>query len=332
MDSEDVKVSISVVSYNQEKYIRQCLMSLVSQKTNFKYEIVVCDDCSTDGTGKIISELAGKYPEKIKAHFNRKNLGVTRNSRKVSKFCNGKYIACCDGDDFWCDDERLQRDVDFLEKNPDYIAVCGRTKVVDEDGNEIKDGMTGLRVNFWDFDKPEFNIKDFEAWKMPGHGSAITARNYYLTHPEYRKLLTYFSDMVGDRVGLMFLAINGKIKCTDNLVTCYRFRQSENAENFMSVYKYKNLKDKDFLMLKKMEIWCRKKANIYIDLSSTKKDRLAGAVVIFMKHPTFYNAGVIGRIILYSGEPLRYIWYVLKTILIKQYYWKIKKQDKTVNL
>jgi len=121
------KVSILCITYNQEKYIRQALESFVSQKTNFDFEILVHDDASTDGTQFIIEEFVNKYPEKIRTFFQKENQYSKGIRGIMMKFllphANGKYLALCEGDDFFTDENKLQIQSDFLDENPEY-SMC----------------------------------------------------------------------------------------------------------------------------------------------------------------------------------------------------------------
>lgn len=130
----DKKVSVVCVTYNQEKYIRQALDSIVQQKTNFSFQIFVGDDASTDGTAQIISEYANKYPELIIHVLREKNIGPGNNSIDLYKRVNTPYVAVCDGDDYWCDEYKLQKQVDFLDSHPDYTTVFSQSRVFFEDG------------------------------------------------------------------------------------------------------------------------------------------------------------------------------------------------------
>lgn len=112
------KVSVCVITYNQEKYIRQCLASIVSQETNFQFEIIIGDDCSTDGTTNIVLEFAEKYPEKIRPFCHRKNIGGSENNIFVHSRARGEYIAHMDGDDYALPG-KLQIQADFLDRHPD---------------------------------------------------------------------------------------------------------------------------------------------------------------------------------------------------------------------
>lgn len=119
----DLKVNIAIITYNQEQYIRETLDNIVSQITDFKFVAIVSDDCSTDKTPEIIKEYANKYPNIIKPIFREKNIGVIKNYLDTLNHCNTKYTAICEGDDYWCDEYKLQKQVNFLESNPDY-ALC----------------------------------------------------------------------------------------------------------------------------------------------------------------------------------------------------------------
>jgi len=112
-----------MLTYNQEDYISQAIEGVLMQETNFLYELVIGEDCSTDQTTKICSEYAKKYPKIIKLLINENNLGLGHNYVKAYAECNGKYVAICDGDDYWIDPFKLQKQVDFLTHNPIYSII-----------------------------------------------------------------------------------------------------------------------------------------------------------------------------------------------------------------
>jgi glycosyltransferase involved in cell wall biosynthesis len=131
--NEDVMVSICCITYNHRRFITQTIDSFLMQKTNFKFEIVIGDDCSTDGATAIINEMKARHPDIIKLTSHPKNVGAHQNMRNVLNICKGKYIALCDGDDYWTDPEKLQKQVDFLEQNLAYVICCHYTRVIDSD-------------------------------------------------------------------------------------------------------------------------------------------------------------------------------------------------------
>jgi glycosyltransferase involved in cell wall biosynthesis len=124
--SENPKVSVCMMTYNHERFIAQAIESVLEQKTSFDLELVIGEDCSTDGTRKIVAEYARKYPEKIKAMFRETNLGMTANGIQTLRECRGRYIALLEGDDYWTDPLKLQKQVDFLDVHPTCTA-CAAT-------------------------------------------------------------------------------------------------------------------------------------------------------------------------------------------------------------
>ncbi len=146
MDTRPLMVTIQCCTYNQERYIRQTLDGFVMQKTNFRFEAIVHDDASTDGTAAIVSEYAEKYPDIIKPILETENQyskGDGSLNRIMDEHTHGKYVAICEGDDYWSDPLKLQKQVDFLESHPDYGMVhtdydyvTGRRKHFREKTNE----------------------------------------------------------------------------------------------------------------------------------------------------------------------------------------------------
>lgn len=127
-------VSIVTITYNHERFIAQALDSFLMQETNFAFEIIVADDASTDETQKIIADYAKKYPEIIKPILRKQNIGAVNNSLDSLRAASGDFIALCEGDDYWTNPNKLQRQVDFFASHPDY-AVCFHPVVVVTEGN-----------------------------------------------------------------------------------------------------------------------------------------------------------------------------------------------------
>lgn len=121
--SETPLASIVVITYNQEESLPVTLDSLLSQKTSFPFEIVVGDDCSKDGTRTVIADYAERFPDIVRPIYNERNLGILGNYASTLSQCRGKYRSACAGDDFWSDPEKLQLQVDIMEKNPEIGLV-----------------------------------------------------------------------------------------------------------------------------------------------------------------------------------------------------------------
>lgn len=138
---KDILVSVNCITYNHAAYIRQCLDGFLMQKTNFRYEVLVHDDASTDGTADIIREYADRYPDIILPYYQTENqysrgkgfVGGAINRRRA----RGKYIASCEGDDYWTDPMKLQKQVEYMEEHPDCTMCYTGFRNVDENGQEF---------------------------------------------------------------------------------------------------------------------------------------------------------------------------------------------------
>ncbi|WP_146028953.1 glycosyltransferase, partial [Mesotoga sp. B105.6.4] len=141
MNSDKPLVSVFMITYNHEKYIAQAIESALMQKTDFNYEIVIGEDCSTDRTREIVVDYANRYPEIIKPILHENNVGAKANSESVRKACSGKYVAILEGDDYWIDPLKLQRQVNLLESNPNCSECHTRAKIVNENGYTLRNAV-----------------------------------------------------------------------------------------------------------------------------------------------------------------------------------------------
>lgn len=148
-------VSVVTITYNHERYIAKCIEGVLMQRVAFPMEFIIGEDCSTDGTRAICEEYARKYPELIKLITSDSNIGYNPNELRAMKAARGKYIAYCEGDDFWTDPLKLQKQVDFMESHPDYSVCFHRCRhYYDKDGKYrddtcnrvLPDGAEGIDV------------------------------------------------------------------------------------------------------------------------------------------------------------------------------------------
>lgn len=152
-------VTTCLITYNHEKYISECLDSIINQKCNFKHEIVIGDDSSTDDTASICKAYALKYPSLIRYFKRPKNLGMIGNWLKTIGDAKGKYIAICEGDDYWTDPLKLQRQVDFLESNNDYTICWTNYKILNTEVLEVPTWASDLMAKdtaYYDVDYDNF--------------------------------------------------------------------------------------------------------------------------------------------------------------------------------
>lgn len=135
--NDEVMFSVELTTYNQEDYIAQTLQSIIDQKHNYKYEILVSDDCSTDGTQSVIEDFYKKYPEIIKPVYNEKNLGAMNNYYATIARAKGKYIMGCGGDDYWLPG-KVEKQITFMEENPGFGLCYSRAKNYFEESNSFE--------------------------------------------------------------------------------------------------------------------------------------------------------------------------------------------------
>ena len=211
-------VSVALVTYNHVNFIKAAIESILMQKTNFDYELIIADDASTDGTSQIVFEYQKKYPQIIKVLPTTVNLGGKRNGMRAWKACRGKYIACLEGDDFWSYDLKLQKQVDYLEKHKKAVAAAHNVLCIDKDGNPLPEGQAAIPF------QKEHKYGKQEALECAefGHPSSLILRNFrdILTPEQWR--LFNLSTLNGDfKIGLM-LGMLGYIYYFEDTWSCWR--------------------------------------------------------------------------------------------------------------
>jgi len=213
------EVSICCITYNHEKYIRDAIESFLMQKTTFPFEIIIHDDASTDNTSKIIIEYAKKYPDlfvPILQSENQWSKGIRPSPTYVWPRVRGKYIALCEGDDYWTDSLKLQKQVDFLEMNADCSWCCHPAAVVDEDGGVTNYFMRPLGTP----QNNKYTIKDVisEGGGFCATASIVLRSNTIKNLPDW-----IFKAPVGDAPLILIISCEGYVGYIDNIM-CVRRR------------------------------------------------------------------------------------------------------------
>jgi len=211
-----IVVSVVCKTFNHKNYIAQCLDGFLSQKTNFRIEVIVHDDASTDGTTDIVKQYAEQYPDIIIPIIQKENQyskHVKVNDTFIAPLIRGKYIAMCEGDDYWCCDTKLQQQVEFLESHSEYSACVHCTKVVDVKGNVIS--LTGNLDDECDLYFSDVVLQGGSEF----HTSSILCRKEYFFHRPVE-----FSSVarVGDYPFAIYLASKGKIRRLGDVMSVYR--------------------------------------------------------------------------------------------------------------
>jgi glycosyltransferase involved in cell wall biosynthesis len=225
LDTYDVVVSVAVITYGQEKTIRQALDSILMQKVNFKYEIVIGEDCSPDHTRDILMEYKEKYPDKIKLILQHKNVGTVKNIISVYKQCVGKYIAILEGDDYWIDENKLQIQVDFLDNNSDFSATFTDAKVMDET-NRVTCLMRVKNNNVYDMESFFEDTRYIPTCTFMFRGNILRENNYY----PYFMTTKFVTDVIMHVICLR----HGHLKFINKKTAIYRY-VVRNSTSFSSL-------------------------------------------------------------------------------------------------
>ncbi len=215
MKNLQITVAIRCITYNHEPYIRQCLEGFIIQKTNFRFVAIVHDDASTDGTADIIREYEEKYPDIIKPiyetenQYSKRDGSLGRIMREVTNATGCKYVAMCEGDDYWTDPLKLQKQVDFLEENQEY-SMCFT-------GANVVSTTSVLHTDYYN----DLQSRDYLAnellYKLVVPTASIMYRSFISTKVPSDKRF-----FVGDNVVILTCAANGKIRCLNEKMVVYR--------------------------------------------------------------------------------------------------------------
>lgn len=206
-------VSVIMITYGHEKYIREAVDGVLKQIGGFDLELIIANDCSPDATDTVIQDILKENPRASCLHYirHKKNMGMMQNFIFALQHAKGKYIALCDGDDYWTDPNKLQKQVDFLEAHPDYVLCFHKVKILKPNGELVEDFITKV---------PE-NYETQETLARLGnyiHTPSVVFRNVIKEFPPEFSL-----SPIGDYFLYMLLSEYGKLKYLEEEMAVYRY-------------------------------------------------------------------------------------------------------------
>lgn len=247
--SEPIMVSVQVLVFNHEPYLRDCLNGIVKQRTNFRFEAIVHDDCSTDHSADIIREYAAKYPDIIKPIYEKENQYHKKGGlwNAVSPHLKGKYIAFCEGDDYWTNPNKLQIQAEFMEAHPEF-SMCFHAVNIEE--NKVithNDSKTNFECNF--------STESIIAGGGPfcATCSLFIRSDIYNIYPKFRMMAN-----VGDYPLQVLCASKGKIHYFPYLMGVYRYNSIGSWNERNKKIPYKQIYN-DFQWLKEFDKYSKYK-------------------------------------------------------------------------
>ncbi len=308
-----IDISVVVVTYCHERYIATSLDSILAQQTNLKYEILVGDDASSDQTPEIIRDYAVRYPNVIRPFLRQKNLGASRNIWELFQHAKGRYIAILEGDDYWADVQKLQKQWEFLEHNESYSGCCGKCLVVDE--NDHPD-YTQSPQFVWN--KKIFTMEDYlSTWKLPCQVGSLMFRNRYAQNLVWKDPILYTAHRnVTDKTLLLLLLCKGPIYCSNEILSCYRYVTQKDGKNFFSMHYANPYRNYDMFMYPcRLETWIRKHLRVKRHIGPRREYRFCRFVEESVREPSAMRIKCVLNMIMHSHQPARYLWCVLRTLI-----------------
>lgn len=300
----EIVVSVVMTVYNHEKYIEKAIKSVLEQENDFKYELLIGEDCSTDNSLSIIQKYKERYPDIIRVFTHDKNIGGQKNVYELYMNSRGKYIAILEGDDFWCSSQKMKKQVDFLENHSEYIACAHRFKVVDE--KELNYFDKDFECQF--YQNNPYTKEILERGQMLSHVNTLMFRNIFINKNIHTDFLNEFNDLSGDYTLTALLVLNGKMYCMPEYFSCYRKVVAANSSSFSSIQERNNKRDVLFQSAVDLENILNQQ--YCINCEARKKSIFASAVFKWYREPNHWNFRVVQKIIKKSNKPIKYsMWF-----------------------
>ncbi len=314
-ERREVDISVVILTYFHEPYIAKCLDSVLAQETNLRVDILVGDDASQDGTPEIIRDYAARYPNRIQTVFHKENVGATRNGADVGALIRGKYVAYLEGDDYWLDPHKLQKQWEILEAHPEYSACCGRCVLIDENGQ-----TNYTRTPHFVWNRKLYTLEDLvDTWNIPGQMSTLMYRTALNgVAPEAAVLAYQAHRTVGDKTQTLLLLAHGPIYCSGEILSAYRSVDKSGGHNWFSIHHSNPYRNYDMFMYPcKLESWAREYMELPADKHFGKRNpyRFCRFVEELVREPSWTRAKYLAGMVRASHQPLRYAWLILKALI-----------------
>lgn len=278
---KDILVSVVMMVYNHQQYLRKALDSVLDQRVNFPIEIIVGDDCSNDSSQEILREYDEKYPGIFTMVLRKTNLGPAKNDYDLHMRARGKYIAHLEGDDYWTDEYKLQKQVDFLEANPQYSACTHNYTVVDANNRPHS-----VQMLWWQSDKDFYTIDDIPSGKIAGQTGTLVNVNYFADAS--RDYSVYTQSLIPDRWYMLFLAAIGPIVKLEDNMSCYRYIVNQNSFTSNTAKNF-SLRIDYYLERLRLEDISRNMLGKPLNLKEDKNRIFRNDIAAYLAKPSFAN-------------------------------------------
>lgn len=228
MENDGTMVTVVCITYKHEEFIAQALDSFLMQKTNFKYKIFVGEDCGPDGTADIIREYAKKYPDILVPFLREQNMGAQRNLIDMCQRATSPYIAFCEGDDYWVDEYKLQKQFDYMEAHPEIRVCCTQTEIVAPQDWHLRSWykpMPDGKLLLPDSVPGYVRAETFTAAYILGINVAHTSTHFYRWNYDLELPDWYFEGIIGDTPLLLLQMENTEMGHIPEVTSVYRINE-----------------------------------------------------------------------------------------------------------
>lgn len=222
---DNIEVSVLSLAFNQERYIREALEGMVKQKTDFKYEIIIHDDCSKDRTPEIIKEYAAKYPDKVFPILQKENQysqGIDMFYTYMLPKARGRFVCFCEGDDFWTDCNKLQLQYDAMKAHPECSMICHTVQGISEDETKPIQTFPAKPAKEGIMTAEEAIHRAFHDQEWVFHTTSYFMKKHIFTDAYIREIDFFLNPMYGDQAVFQLAAATGDFYYIDKVMSCYR--------------------------------------------------------------------------------------------------------------
>jgi len=284
---DDIMVSVVMTTYNHRNFIKQAVESVLMQKTNFRYELIIGDDCSPDNSKEVLIQFKNANPDIINLIIREKNIGGTKNLYDLFMRARGKYVILLEGDDYWTDEFKLKKQVYFLEQHPEFIGVAHKNAIVDEYGNSL------IVENYYERNYREiYTIQDLHSRGLAFQSATLLYKNIYIgSDNKYEKLFNAHQIIADIQICYLLLDI-GDVYIMDEMMSAWRCYISNTGTNWASISKNRPIQNQidNLLIYKALDRYFSGKykfkthmymriAECYLAMLRTRKTEASGQLI-----------------------------------------------------
>jgi glycosyltransferase involved in cell wall biosynthesis len=258
-EQNNIILDIAILTYNHKEFIANSINSILSQETNYNYRIIIIDDCSNDGSSKMILDIARENSHKIEYIRNKENLGIMKNALILAEKMKAKYFCFLDGDDYWCYDNKIQNQIDFLEENPDYAGCFHDAKIQQFNQSFDSNYMNRTQVDWKTYSQFNRYTTNFMPWSLIERNIIPTASLIFRRTDILGFLKKYKLPVLSQSWALHLDIIKGsKFKYFNEVWSVYNDHPSGVSKNHDVVdFKINNIKILESLLSEQVWDYCK---------------------------------------------------------------------------